>query len=144
MRHRMRSWVRCAIPLVALVSLLGCGPLQVFGEPVLSGQPEVRCGRFEGPDCNDLLELGVDAVSGGRPEVPVVVAVDGACPDNARCLPSALGGEEVAVVVRWPDGTMDWATIPLPPDWPAGTPGQAQARDGPPPEHLQALVGAGG
>jgi len=50
----------------------------------------------------------------------------------------------VAVVVRWPDGTIDWAIIPLPADWPAGAPGAAVAQDGPPPEHLQALVGAGG
>lgn len=126
--------------LVALTAgLVGCQSL-----PDLAGQPEIRCGRFEGPDCNDLLELGLDAVGGARPGVPLVVAVGGACPDNARCVPSALGGEEAAVVVRWPDGTMNWATIPLPADWPDGAPGQAVARDGPPPEHLQALVGAGG
>ena len=107
--------------------------------------PEVQCGRFEGPDCNDLIELGTDAVATRRPgEVPLIVAVDGACPPNARCMASVLGGEDVAVIVRWPDGTMDWATIPLPADWPAGAPGAAVAQDGPPPEHLQSLVGAGG
>jgi len=131
--------------LVVAASVLGCDALpQVIDGIDVSGQPEIRCGRFEGPDCNDLLELGLDAVADGRPEAPLVVAVGGACPDNARCLPSALGGEEAAVVVRWADGTVDWATIPLPPDWPAGAPGQALAREGPPPEHLQALVGAGG
>ena len=39
---------------------------------------------------------------------------------------------------------MDWATIPLLADWPTGAPGAAVAQDGNPPEHLQALVGAGG
>ena len=67
---------------------------------------------------------------------------------HARPTPAAChrcwGGEDVAVVVRWPDGTIDWAIIPLPADWPAGAPGAAVAQDGPPPEHLQALVGAGG
>jgi hypothetical protein len=57
------------------------------------------CGRFEGPDCNDLLELGTDPVARGRPDIPLIVAVDGACPPNARCMPSLLGGEDVAVVV---------------------------------------------
>jgi hypothetical protein len=121
------------------ISVVGCQAL-----PAIPGQPEVRCGRFEGPDCNDLLELGSDAVAGGRSDVPLVIAVGGACPDNARCLPSALGGEEVAVVVRWSDGTMDWAIIPLPADWPASPPGAAVAQDRPVPEHLQPLVGAGG
>jgi hypothetical protein len=110
----------------------------------VGGWPEVRCGRFEGPDCNDLLELGTDPVAGGRPDIPLIVAVDGACPPNARCMPSLLGGEDVAVVVRWPDGTIDWAVIPLPADWPAGALGAAVAQDGPPPEHLQTLVGASG
>jgi len=123
----------------AALGLVGCQAL-----PAVPGQPEVRCGRFEGANCNDLLELGVDALAGGRPDVPLVVAVDGACPPNARCMPSVLGGEDVAVVVRWPDGTIDWAIIPLPADWPAGAPGAAVAQDGPPPEHLQALVGARG
>lgn len=109
-----------------------------------SGQPDVSCGRFEGPDCNDLLELGLDAVAGGRMDAPSVIAVDGACPPNARCMASALGGETAAVIVRWPDGTMDWVTIPLPADWPASAPGIPEAQDGPPPAHLQALVGVGG
>ncbi len=107
-------------------------------------EPEIRCGRFEGPDCNDLIELGTDAVASRTIEVPLIVAVDGACPPNARCMASVLGGEDVAVIVRWPDGTMGWATIPLPADWPAGAPGAAVAQDGPPPQHLQSLVGAGG
>jgi hypothetical protein len=111
--------------------------------PAIPGQPEVRCGPFEGPDCNDLLELGSDAVARGRPDVPLVIAVGSVCPDNARCRPSVLGGDEAAVVVRWPDGTMDWAIIPLPADWPASPPGPAVAQDRPVPEHLQLLVGGG-
>jgi len=132
------------IALFALTTSVGGCQLQVQTGAGAFGTPEIRCGRFEGPDCNDLLELGMDAVAGARPEVPLVVAVGGVCPDNARCMPSALGGEEAAVVVRWPDGTIDWAIVPLPADWPAGAPGAAVAQDGPPPEHLQALVGAGG
>jgi hypothetical protein len=120
-------------------SLAGCQFL-----PGVSGQSEIRCGRFDGPDCNLLVELGLDAVAGGRMEAPLIIAVDGACPPNARCMASALGGETAAVIVRWADGTMDWATIPLPGDWPDGSPGVPEAQDGPPPEHLQALVGAGG
>ena len=139
----MRMLMDRAIPLVAFLALatglLGCESLT----GVLAGH-EIDCGRFEGPACNDLIELGTDAVADGRTDVPLVVAVDGACPPNARCMPSLLGGEDVAVIVRWSDGTMDWATIPLPPDWPAGVPGAAVAQDGPPPEHLQVLVGAGG
>ncbi|MDF2733745.1 MAG: hypothetical protein K0S97_368 [Chloroflexota bacterium] len=72
------------------------------------------------------------------------MAVGGACPDNARCKPSALGGEEAAVVVRWMDGTIEWATIPLPATWPAGVAGPPIERSEPPPEHLQALVAPGG
>lgn len=132
---------RLSAALVALLALAmaGCQFL-----PGIEGQPEVRCGRFDGPDCNDLLELGLDAVSGGRLDIPLVIAVGGACPDNARCMASALGGETAAVIVRWPDGTMDWATIPLPADWPASAAGPPEAQDGPVPDHLQPLVGAGG
>jgi hypothetical protein len=135
---------RLAFAMVALMvlttSVAGCLFQSQTG---VGGWPKVRCGDFEGPDCNDLLELGMDAVAGARPEAPLVVAVGGACPDNARCKPSSLGGEEVAVVVRWPDGTIDWATIPLPADWPSSAPGAAVAQDGPPPEHVQALLDAG-
>ena len=132
--------------LVAGSLVVGLGMLLAGCQfiPGMAGQPEIRCGRFEGPDCNDLIELGTDAVAGGRSDVPLVVAVDGACPPNARCMASVLGGEDVAVIVRWPDGTVDWATIPLPADWPAGAPGAAVAQDGPPPQHLEFLVGAGG
>ena len=72
------------------------------------------------------------------------MAVGGACPDNARCMPSALGGEEAAVVVRWMDGTIEWATIPLPANWPAGAAGPPIERSEPPPDHLKALVAPGG
>jgi hypothetical protein len=113
-------------------------------QPTTVGEPIIRCGRWEGPDCNDLLELGQDAVAGSRADVPVVIALGSTCPDNARCMPSSLGGEEVAVVIRWPDGSVDWATIPLPQDWPAGVPGTAVAQVGPPPGHLLALVAGGG
>jgi len=113
-------------------------------QPVIGGEPDVRCGRWDGPDCNDLLELGQDAIAGARPDVPAVIAVGSTCPDNARCMPSSLGGEEVAVVIRWPDGSIGWATIPLPQDWPAGAPGTAVAQVGPPPAHLLALVAGDG
>jgi hypothetical protein len=104
-------------------------------------QPEIRCGRFSGPDCNDLVELAADAVARGkRTDEPSVVAVSGACPDNARCLPSALGGEEVAVAFRWFDGSTAWVTIPLPADWPDSAAGEATLQDGQVPEHLQPLV----
>ena len=132
---------------LAVAALLSLAPWLIGCESVLGAMagPEVQCGRFEGPKCDDLIKLGRDAVAARRPgEVPLIVAVDGACPPNARCMASVLGGEDVAVIVRWPDGTMDWATIPLPADWPAGSPGAAVAQDGLPPQHLQSLVGAGG
>jgi len=137
--HPSPRFVRAVLLAALAAGLAGCQALSG-----ISGQPDVRCGRFEGPDCNDLLELGLDAVAGDRMDVPLVIAVGAACPDNARCVPSTLGGETAAVVVRWPDGMLDWATIPLPADWPMGAPGPAEAQDGPPPEHLLALVGAGG
>jgi hypothetical protein len=140
----MPTLPRARLVSAALLVLLGLALAGCQFLPGIEGQPEVRCGRFDGPDCNDLLELGLDAVSGTRLDVPLVIAVGAACPDNARCVPSALGGETVAVVVRWPDGTMDWATIPLAADWPASSPGPAEAQDGPVPDHLQALVGVGG
>ena len=115
----------------------GCGFLPGVDLP---SESEIRCGRFEGPDCNDLLELGLDAVTRGRVDPPSAIAIDGACPPNARCMASALGGETVAVVVRWGDGRTDWATIPLPADWPASPPGVAVAQDDPPPEHLLVLL----
>lgn len=124
---------------MAVSSLVACG-----GFMAANGQSDVRCGRFEGPDCNDLLEIGLDAIARGRLDAPAVIAVDGACPPNARCMASVLGGETIAVIVHWVDGTMDWATIPLPDDWPASAAGPARLGDGPPPEHLQALVRVGG
>jgi hypothetical protein len=107
------------------------------------GNPSVRCGAFEGPDCNDLLEIGLDAVMGGRSDEPLAIAVDGACPPNARCFPSTLGGVTAAVLVRWSDGTIAWATIPLPPDWPTSPPGEATVMTESPPAHILPLIGAG-
>jgi hypothetical protein len=71
----------------------------------------------------------------------LAIAVDNACPPNARCAASPLGGNTAAVVVRWPDGTVDWATIPLPPDWPASPAGAATPQSEAPPEHLLPLIG---
>jgi hypothetical protein len=133
-RHRRRGISVLAV-LGLVVGLMGCQPMRdAFS------QTAVRCGRFEGPGCNELLALGLNAVASFRADKPAVVAIAGACPDNARCLPSALGGEEVAVVVAWPDRTMRWVTIPLPADWPDSEPGEPMLQDGPPPEHLQSLV----
>lgn len=136
--HRVIRVVRVGL-LAGVFVLLACEQAAQ-----MIARPEIRCGRFERADCNDLLELGLDAVAFGSDAIPLVIAVDGACPPNARCMPSALGGEEVAVIVRWPDGTVGWATIALPADWPASPPGPAAAQDEPPPPHLAELVGAGG
>ena len=100
----------------------------------------MACGDFEGPDCNDLLELGLDALGAGRIDAPVAIAVTGACPPNARCAASALGGPTAAVAIRWSDGTMAWGTIPLPADWPANPAGPVTIETGEPPDHLAALV----
>ena len=137
--RRSRSLLAGLLLAVSAV-VAGCGFLPGVDLP---SQSEIRCGRFEGIDCNDLLELGLDAVMGGRLDTPSIIAIDGACPPNARCVRSALGGETVAVVVRWSDGTTDWATIPLPDDWPDSPPGVAEAQDGPLPDHLRALIGPG-
>lgn len=48
-----------------------------------------------------------------------------------------------AVLVRWPDGTIEWATIPLPPDRPTSPPGEATVMTDAPPAHVLPLVGAG-
>jgi hypothetical protein len=119
----------------AFASVGGCESL------VISVDPSVECGAFEGPDCNDLLEIGLDAVAAGSPDEQLAIAVDRACPPNARCVPSPLGGDTAAVVVRWPDGTVGWATIPLPPDWPASPPGAATLMSDTPPPHILPLVG---
>ncbi len=135
-RQRIGPFV---LALVAFAPLLaGCESL-----PDVVSQPEIRCGRFEGPGCTVLADLGRHALH-RETEQPSIVAVAGACPDNARCMPSALGGEEAAVVVRWMDGTIEWATIPLPATWPAGAAGPPLERSEPPPAHLQALVAPGG
>ena len=136
MAIRSRANLLLAVLLLTTTSVLaGCRILTG-----VTDTSDVRCGRFEGPDCNDLLELGLDAVMRGRLDPPSVIAVDGACPPNARCMASALGGETVAVVVRWPDGRTDWATIPLPADWPDSPPGVAVAQDDPLPDHLRVLL----
>jgi hypothetical protein len=136
-RHRRIGLLVLALAAASTV-LAGCEPPRGF-----IGQPEIRCGRFEGPGCTVLADLGRHALH-RETEQPSIVAIGGACPDNARCMPTALGGEEAAVVVRWMDGTIEWATIPLPADWPAGVAGPPAAGAGPAPAHLQALVVAGG
>lgn len=134
----LRRWVSLGVMALALCSLAACS-----STVVVFGNPSVRCGAFEGPDCNDLLEIGLDAIAGARPEEPLAIAVDGACPPNARCVPSSLGGVTAAVLVRWPDGTIEWAAIPLPPDWPTSPPGEATVMTDAPPAHVLPLVGAG-
>jgi hypothetical protein len=129
---------KMALLWVVLALTGACGP-----GVVVFGNPSVECGAFEGPDCNDLLEIGLDALADGASVEPVAVAVDDACPPNARCAASELGGASAAVVVRWSDGRIEWATIPLPPDWPADPPGEATVQSGPPPEHVMSLVGPG-
>ena len=123
--------------VLVLASVTACDSIVVFGNP------SVECGAFDGPDCNDLLEIGLDAVAGARSEQPLAIAADSACPPNARCFPSALGGATAAVLVRWSDGTIEWATIPLPPDWPASPAGEATVMSDAPPAHILPLVGAG-
>ena len=56
---------------------------------------------------------------------------------------AALIATVAAVAVRWSDGTVQWATIPLPPDWPASPAGAANEMTDPVPAHLAAAVGAG-
>ena len=121
--------------LTMVIGLIGCQSMGDLLDPTT-----VRCGRFEGPGCDRLVDLGLMAVRSFRADRPAAAAVAGACPDNARCVPSALGGEEVAVVVTWPDGTMRWVKIALPADWPASAPGEPALQDGLPPEHIQDLV----
>ena len=125
------------------VLLLTFAGLSACSSFLVSVTPSVECGAYEGPDCNDLLEIGLDAVAGGASEEPLAIAVEDACPPNARCASSDLGGATAAFVVRWADGRIQWATIPLPPDWPASPPGEATVESGPPPDHLMSLVGPG-
>ena len=125
-----------ALIAAATVVLAGCSPV-----PSLEPSHSVVCGRIEEIDCNDLLEIGLDAVAGGRDEEPAGIAVDDACQPNAPCPLSALGGITAAVVARWADGSVEWATIPLPPNWPAAEPGAAVVQTGDPPAHVLALVG---
>ena len=129
--------------LVLALALTVPGLVGCSSTVVVFGEPSVKCGAFEGPDCNDLLEIGLDAVAGARSEEPIAIAVDNACPPNARCTASELGGATAAVAVRWSDGTVQWATIPLPPDWPASPAGAANEMTDPVPAHLAAAVGAG-
>ncbi|HEX7347974.1 MAG TPA: hypothetical protein VF253_14390 [Candidatus Limnocylindrales bacterium] len=131
---------RLVLVLAALVSLAACDAVPPM---LIAGNPSVECGAFEGPDCNDLLEIGLNAIAGTRREEPLAIAVDRACPPNARCVPSSLGGDTAAFVVHWSDGSVQWATIPLPADWPASPPGEAVVGSGPPPEHILSLVGPG-
>jgi hypothetical protein len=135
----VRTLLATVLLLVGPLTLAGC---DVLPPPRVIVGEDVRCGAFEGPDCNDLLEIGLDAIAAGGTDPPLAIAVDDACPPNARCAASALGGVTAAVIVRWPDGTMDWAQIPLAPDWPATAPGPAVRMTDPPPAHLLELVGA--
>jgi hypothetical protein len=133
------SRLRLAVIVAAVIAVpAGCDRLP--GLPV-SGNPGVHCGAFEGPDCNDLLEIGLDTISPGVAQEPLAIAVDDLCPPNARCPASALGGATAAVIVRRADGTIGWVTIPLPPDWPSSPPGDAMVMADAPPPHLLALVG---
>ena len=125
------------------VMALGFVAIGACDSIAISVTPTVECGAYQGPDCNDLLEIGVDAIAVGRPGEALAIAVDRACPPNARCVPSSLGGDTAAFVVRWSDGTVRWVTIPLPPDWPASPPGAATVMTDPAPAHLLPLVGAG-
>jgi hypothetical protein len=121
--------------------LTGSAACDALPDAVVFGNPSVDCGAFDGPDCNDLLEIGLDAIAAGRPEQPLAIAVDNACPSDARCVPSDLGGMNAAVAVRWPDGRIQWAQIPLPADWPASPPGEPAVMTGAPPAHVLSLVG---
>ena len=133
----LRRLATLVVMALTFASVGACDSIVVFGNPT------VECGAFDGPDCNDLLEVGLDAIAGARTEQPLAIAVDSACPPNARCVPSALGGGTAAVLVRWSDGTIRWATIPLPPDWPASPAGEAIVMSEAPPAHILPLVGAG-
>jgi len=130
-----------AIALVALIAL-SVSACHLLSRP--PGGSVVSCGPYGGPDCNDLLEIGLDAISlaHGRSEEPAVIAIVDRCPPNARCAPGALGGPEIALIVRWADATIGWATIPLPADFPASPPGPALAQPGPPPAHVLGELGA--
>lgn len=103
-----------------------------------TGAGSVSCAPYDGPDCNELLEIGLDAIAlaDGRFEEPSVIAIDNLCPPNARCVPGELGGSDIGVIVRWNDGRIGWATTALPPDWPATPPGPGRAQSDPPPQHL--------
>jgi hypothetical protein len=127
-----------------IVLAIALGGVAACSGAVVFGNPGVECGAFEGPDCNDLLEIGLDAVAEGASGEVVAIAVDDACPPNARCASSELGGATAAFIVRWSDGTIGWATIPLPADWPASPPGEATVMTEAPPPHLLQLVGAVG
>src|SRR5262245_14112741 len=133
--------LRLAVVVAAVIAIAaGCD--RIAGPPIVADHA-VRCGAFEGPDCNDLLEIGLDAISPGVADEPLAIAVDTACPPNARCAASSLGGATAAVIVRRADGTVGWATIPLPPDWPSSPPGEAIVMTDPPPAHLLAMIGGG-
>jgi hypothetical protein len=131
----LRRLASIGVMALAFASVSACDSV------VVSVDPRIECGAYEGPDCNDLLEIGLDAVAGGRPDEPLAIAVDRACPPNARCVMSVLGGDTAAVVVRWNDGTLGWASIPLPPDWPASPAGSATVMSDAPPAHILPLVG---
>ncbi len=111
--------------------------------PSAASDPEVRCGPYTASECDAFVTLALTALAPSRGDPPALIAVDRACPPNARCVSSSLGGDTVAVIVRWADGAVAWTQMPLPAEWPAGAPGAATPMTEPPPEHLRDLVAAG-
>ena len=143
-----RRWLAILAVAIALSGAACQGPPASSAVTVSPGAasavaPETRCGPYVRPECETFVALALEALAPSRADPPVLVAVDRACPPNARCVPSSLGGDTAAVIVRWADGAVAWTQIPLPADWPTGQPGAAMPMAEPPPEHLRALVAAG-
>ena len=90
--------------------------------------------------CDEFIALARPALQGTRLDEPSAVVVGPNCPPNARCMPSALGGDTVAVVAVWPDGHVAWATMDLPVHWRDALPGPVVPQSGEPPEHLFAMI----
>lgn len=135
-RRRALRWLGLA--LAATVALAGCG--------FLGGQTRTaQCGGVALLECNTLLEIGLDAVALGRTDEPAAIVATDACAPDVLCASNgALGGPIVAVAVQWRDGSVAWATIPLPPDWPEGEAGPATRELGPVPRHLIDLLTSSG
>ncbi len=135
-RRRSPGWLGLA--LAATATLAGCG--------ILGGQTRTaQCGGVALLECNTLLEIGLDAVALGRTDEPAAIVASDACAPNVLCSATGpLGGPVVAVAVEWRDGSVAWATIPLPPDWPEGEAGPATRELGPVPSHLIDLLTSSG